>query len=890
MEPDQSNLQEQTRILQMRNRELEERLRQAEAIIQIGQPTDLNSDARVEYERLYAGITSPRIRRIENEVHEINRRLRLGYHDSLAWMTADDEVTYLKELCRIIVEDCGYSLVWVGFIEDDEHKTVKPVAYAGFDESYMENLHITWADNDRGRGPSGTAIRTGKITPCHNMTTDPTFSPWREEALKRGYASSVAIPLMTDGKAFGVITVYSQDGDPFVPEEVELLARLADDAALGIQMIRLRGWHNKMEEELRASEARYHSLFDQMTEGFAIHEIILDENGVPCDYRFLDINPAFERLTGLSREQVIGKRMMEVLPNEDPVWVKAYGEVALTGKPVHFEHSSPILHRFYDVYSFSPAPNQFAVLFMDITARRQIEEDLYLSEEKYRTLYETMTQGVVYQDANGHIISSNPAAERILGLSQAQIHGRTSRDPIWRSIHEDGSEFPGEEHPIPTAQRTGKMVLGVVVGVYNPELDDYRWLKVDAIPQFRPGEDTPYRVYALFDDITPRKQMEQTIQRTLDALIRLNDLIRKLSATRNMDLILKIALEAVEELWLGMESCRIWLWDEQNPGWLNCRAAIGAERNMPAINLGVSRDDFSIWPIDDPAFVRLFNPPESEVEGAEQPPMSRPTSVITLRSADKTRGFAEFRAKPGHEITEHDKIILENLASFVAIAIENVFIYEQVSEVAVLAERSRLARDLHDSVSQALFSASLIAEALPRLWDQRPELVKPGLNQLLQLAHGALAEMRGLLVELRPATLQEMDLCDLAKMLVKASLGRAEIEIDLQVTEICTPPPDVKISIYRIAQEAMNNIIKHSDAKHVKFSICQKGPGIELFIQDDGCGFDPNSITLGHLGLEIMRERAEKSGLQLTIHSKINEGTAILLFWPGISPMGEGGK
>lgn len=883
MEPEQSNLQEQIRILQARNQELEERLRQIESSttgsIHI-------SDAAPNYD----GDTSPRIRRIENELHEINRRLRLGYHDSLAWMAANDETTYLKELCRIIVEDCGYSLVWVGFIQDDKDKTVKPVAYAGFDENYVDHLQVTWDDTDHGRGPSGTAIRTGKITACHNMTTDPAFSPWREEALRRGYASSLAVPLMTEGKAFGVITIYSCDGDPFIPEEVELLARLADDAALGIQMIRLRGWQNKTEEELRASELRYHSLFSQMTEGFAIQEIILDEKGNPCDYRFLDINPAFERLTGLKREQVIGKRMTEVLPDEDPIWIEIYGKVALTQQPVHFEHTSRILHRSYDVYSFSPAPNQFAVLFLDITDRKQVEEDLQLSEEKYRTLYETMTQGVVYQDADGQIISSNPAAQRILGLTHAQIHGRTSKDPIWRSIHEDGSEFPGEEHPIPTAQRTGKMVRDVVVGVYNPEMDDYRWLKVDAIPQFRPGEDKPHQVYALFDDITPLKRMERTIRQTMEALIRLNDLIRKLSTTRNMDLILKIALKAVEELWLGMESCRIWLWDEQNPGWLSCRAAIGAERNLPAIKLGFSEDDFPIWPIDDPAFVRLFNPLESTAEGEERPPINRPTSIISLRSAEKTRGFAEFRAKPGQDITGHDKIILENLASFVAIAIENVFIYDQVSRMAVLTERSRLARDLHDSVSQALFSASLIAEALPRLWDQRPELVKPGLTQLQHLTHGALAEMRSLLVELRPTTLQEMDLGDLARVLVNASLGRAEIEIDLQLTDICTPPPDVKISMYRIAQEAMNNIIKHAGAKHVKFSICQKGPGIELFIQDDGCGFNPDSISLGHLGLEIMRERADKSGLQLTIHSKINEGTAILLFWPGISLQGEGGE
>ena len=140
-------------------------------------------------------------------------------------------------------------------------------------------------------------------------------------------------------------------------------------------------WHDitersRAEESLRKSEQRFHDLFSSMSEGFALHEIICDEKGKPCDYRFIDVNPAFEQLTGLKREDVVGKTVLQVLPDEDPKWIETYGSVALTGEPVHFENYSPVLNRHYGAFSYRPAPNQFAVIFMDITQRKLLEEEL----------------------------------------------------------------------------------------------------------------------------------------------------------------------------------------------------------------------------------------------------------------------------------------------------------------------------------------------------------------------------------------------------------------------------------------------------------------------------------------------------------------------------------
>ena len=148
----------------------------------------------------------------------------------------------------------------------------------------------------------------------------------------------------------------------------------------------------------------------------------------------------------------------------------------------------------------------------DATERKRAEEALRQSEEKYRNLFETMAQGVVYHDAEGKIISANPAAERILGLTLDQLQGRTSFDPRWRAIYEDGSDFPGETHPAMAALKTGKTFKEVVMGVWHPETENYRWISINAVPQFQPGEEKPYQVYATFADITERKAAEEALR------------------------------------------------------------------------------------------------------------------------------------------------------------------------------------------------------------------------------------------------------------------------------------------------------------------------------------------------------------------------------------------
>jgi nitrate/nitrite-specific signal transduction histidine kinase len=240
---------------------------------------------------------------------------------------------------------------------------------------------------------------------------------------------------------------------------------------------------------------------------------------------------------------------------------------------------------------------------------------------------------------------------------------------------------------------------------------------------------------------------------------------------------------------------------------------------------------------------------------------------------------------------DEERRLFTALARRAALVIENAQLYERAQELAVVEERNRLARDLHDAVTQTLFSASLIADVLPRIWERDPDAGRARLEEVRQLTRGALAEMRTLLLELRPAALAEADLGELLRQLAEATIGRARVPVTVQVTGECPVPPDVKVALYRIAQEALNNVAKHAGASQATVSLRCTPPSspsseggqtgrVELRISDDGRGFDAGAVSPRSLGLGIMRERVEAIGAGLTVESAIGHGTEVTVVWP----------
>jgi PAS domain S-box-containing protein len=272
----------------------------------------------------------------------------------------------------------------------------------------------------------------------------------------------------------------------------------------------------KAEEALRASEERYRSLFEGMTEGFALHEIVCDERGEPCDYRFLDVNPAFERLTGLSREAVVGKTMRGVLPGEDPAWIRAYGAVALTGAPVHFDHEATTLGRHFDVFAYRPAPKQFAVLFVDITERKAMERALAASEREFRAMFELSAIGSAQADPRtGRFERVNQRFCEITGYSEEELRGKSfvdlthpddrerDTDAVARALRGESRVWSSDKRYV---RRDGTVI----------------WVTVDGCV-LRDAAGSPVRTLAMIQDVTIRKRAEAAREeqlRRLDLLLR----------------------------------------------------------------------------------------------------------------------------------------------------------------------------------------------------------------------------------------------------------------------------------------------------------------------------------------------------------------------------------
>jgi signal transduction histidine kinase len=283
-----------------------------------------------------------------------------------------------------------------------------------------------------------------------------------------------------------------------------------------------------------------------------------------------------------------------------------------------------------------------------------------------------------------------------------------------------------------------------------------------------------------------------------------------------------------------------------------------------------------------PATRQVADYPPGPLKRALQQEAIASVISIPLIAKDELLGVINLVTATLRALTPEERSTLASIGRQTGLAVENARLYEQAEEAAAAAERNRLARELHDAVSQTLFTASLIADVLPTLWARNPEEAERQLVTLRRLTRGAQAEMRTLLMELRPTALMEADLETLLGHLTKAVAARADMEVDLDLEAIPPLPPDVKIALYRIAQEAVNNVAKHARADRI--SVCLRTPddtgeAVCVRVRDDGQGFRPGEVAGDHFGLQTMRERAEAIGATIAIESEPGAGTTLTVRW-----------
>ncbi|MCS7038522.1 MAG: GAF domain-containing protein [Caldilineales bacterium] len=292
----------------------------------------------------------------------------------------------------------------------------------------------------------------------------------------------------------------------------------------------------------------------------------------------------------------------------------------------------------------------------------------------------------------------------------------------------------------------------------------------------------------------------------------------------------------------------------------------------------------------------LYGPGEAQTKSAlNSLPLSFPMRcqallAVPLVVEQQTHGVLALYFPEPRVLGDEDVVLVEMFADQAALAIANAELRLRAEQTAVAAERNRLARELHDAVTQTLFSAGMIADVLPDIWQRDPVEGRRLLDELRNLTRGALAELRALLFELRPRGLTEVSLPILLEQLAQAMSNRARIPIRVVVEGTCSLPPEVQVGLYRIAQEALNNIVKHAGATQAIIRLrCEwqeNGQRLEMTIEDDGCGFDTTAISPHSLGLTIMRERAETIKAVLSIHSQPRTpnhrgGTRVHVSWSG---------
>ena len=302
----------------------------------------------------------------------VNRALKTFSGCNQALIRATDELQLMKDICRSIVEVGGYRLAWVGIAEQDDWKTVRPVAQWGDRDGYLTKLDMSWADTDRGRGPTGTAIRTGTTRVVQNILFDPSWTLWREEGVKHGFASSISLPLVNNEHPLGALVIFAGEKRAFGKEEVRLLEDLADDLSFGIATLRMNAERKKVEKDRKLLA----SVIEQSMEGL----ILFDSDGT-IKY----VNPAIETITGHEAQHIVGRNISALVGDETTgefyryIWddlsrgEERSGHFIQKGKGGDFYEIDATL---WSISDSSGAVSNHAVLIRDVTHEVHLERQL----------------------------------------------------------------------------------------------------------------------------------------------------------------------------------------------------------------------------------------------------------------------------------------------------------------------------------------------------------------------------------------------------------------------------------------------------------------------------------------------------------------------------------
>ncbi|MFN8373572.1 MAG: PAS domain S-box protein [Anaerolineae bacterium] len=624
--------------------------------------------------------------------------------------------------------------------------------------------------------------------------------------------------------------------------------------------------------KLRESEERYRDLFENSSDLIQS----FDDTG-----RFIYVNRAWKNSLGYSDDDLSTLNLFKII------------------HPAHVEQCRKICQQILEQTQASPVETIFIAkdgrevivegnitvklgvgtppiirgIFHDITERKQAEKALKASEERLRMVLNSLPVFLFTIDPDGSFRQSDGRMNEIPSVDATALYGMPVRD-IFANVLGYGLEHPVHFHITKAlAGDSGDVIINILDHSFEVHYGPIRNEKGEFIGAI-----------GISTDVTALKQAEAAEHQQRLLAEALYNTAAAINSTLHFDEILDRILANVGKVF-PHDVAEIMMIEGDSGVIVRSRSNWDGVTARPATRLPIE----TTKNLHDMATSRqpMIIPDTQHYPGWVDVPESRwmrSYAGIPIQSEGKVIGFLNLGSKtPGFFSSE----IINNLQVYtdqIAIALQNARFVEQAQELAALNERQRLARELHDAVSQTLFSASVIAEALPRIAKDLPQTVEDALGELHQLNRRALAEMRSLLLELRPKALLETKLEDLLRQLAETFVSRVPLQMQSQIVPDITVSQETKLALYRIAQEALNNIAKHARATTVTLTLAQDSDNIRLQVQDNGRGFNAQDTLPDSFGLSIMKERAKTIGGTLVISSVVGQGTTITVTLPVVTP------
>jgi PAS domain S-box-containing protein len=637
---------------------------------------------------------------------------------------------------------------------------------------------------------------------------------------------------------------------------------------------------------LEESETRFRAMF----ENSAIGLVLAGLDGLPRM-----VNPAIVRMTGYSEQELLQLPGMELSYPEDREQSVIPMQELLEGRQTTFQTENRFVRKNGDIYwvrqtistvcDTDGKPLNLVIMVEDIDEQKKAALALQESEARFRAMFDSAAIGIGMMDLNRRVIRGNLQARGLLGYSEDELKNLDVRE----NTHPDDRAFDGE---LFAELVSGKRDSYQVEKRYRHKDGHWVWAR-STLSAVRDAGGHPLYILALVEDISEHKQTLAELSQSAERLRESDARFRAMFDNAAVGMAMMTMDRRILQINKATERITGYPLEELmqiNPSQLSHpddryldralfeKLVRGEIDQYNTEKRYIRKNDEIFWgrvtytsvrnPIGEPEY--LIGMIEDITE------QKRTTERLAEQEAEYLLNLQQRVEERTHELAETNQRLHKEIEQRLKIEEE---LAKKAAEEAVTADRTRLARDLHDAVTQTLFSASLTAEVLPDLWEMDVDEAKKSTEELRQLTRGALAEMRTLLLELRPSTLTQTRLGDLIRQLCEAFIGRSRLPITLNIEGDCELPPEVQVAIYRIAQESLNNVFKYARATKVDVNLFLSSSTVRFDVCDNGVGFDMAASKPTSLGMRIMRERAEAIGAEYQITSTPGSGTCVEVTW-----------